>query len=138
MTNPPRANRTHPQPQWIKARRSDNAYACVEVMIRDAYYIRDSKHAPHGPVLKLDDAQWTQLCEVLLNASHDEGPRPHSAVTIGSIYATIHSDGHLDLHGHIPIQPHLPADLRFTPIEHECFLDGLRNGEFKTLNLSRA
>ena len=51
MTSPNPASCTQPTPQWIKARRSDNAYACVEVMnVGTHRYVRDSKHAPAGPV----------------------------------------------------------------------------------------
>ncbi|MGH3587292.1 MAG: DUF397 domain-containing protein, partial [Pseudonocardia sp.] len=51
-------------PRWVKARRSDNANACVEVMrdLRGHYHVRDSKAGPHGPVIDLAAEEWAQLC----------------------------------------------------------------------------
>jgi len=127
-------DRRHPpDPPWVKARRSDNAYACVEVLIRDSYLIRDSKHTPHGPILDLDPEEWTQLCTTLVGFHHDEHPtRRHRAATIGSVRATVRSDGHLELTGRTTSDPRTSATLTFTPIEYQCFVDGITNGEFTT------
>lgn len=72
MNSTTRANHGHVVPQWIKARRSTNANACVEVMAdRRHWHVRDSKHAPTGLILTLDGSEWDQLCEVLLDAADE-------------------------------------------------------------------
>lgn len=136
MNSTTRANHGHLAPQWVKARRSTNANACVEVMADGhQWHVRDSKHVLAGPVLTLDGTEWDRLCQVLLDAADDERGLERG-VTIGSIRATIHPDGRLELAGRTPTEPRLHATLRFTPLEHECFVDGLRNGEISAVHVT--
>ncbi|MGH3568373.1 MAG: DUF397 domain-containing protein [Pseudonocardia sp.] len=136
MTSPTRANHGHLASRWIKARASDNAYACVEVMSDDHHWhIRDSKHVLAGPVLTLDGPEWDQLCQVLLDAA-DEPSGLEREITIGSIRATVHPDGRLELAGLTSTEPSRVATLRYTPLEHDWFIDGLRNGEFSAVHVT--
>lgn len=114
---------TRPPRRWIKARRSNNASACVEVMIDlGGYRIQDSKNAGRGPVLTLSTAEWHQLRDIVL--SPPASVLEH--VRVGDLSVALHPDGRLTIQ-HGPDDEHT---LRFTPLEVECFLDGLQGGEF--------
>ena len=55
--------------RWVKARLSDTAANCVEVMLDGfGYHVRDSKDGEAGPVLTLTPTEWEQFCSVLLAA----------------------------------------------------------------------
>lgn len=126
MTSSPRG--TGPTPQrWVKARRSDSASTCVEIMIdADAYHIRDSKDAGHGPVLTLSTPDWHRLCDILLAAP---SPFREQPVQAGGLRVGLHADGRLTIQRLGSGSEDEPT-LEFTPLEVECFLDGIRGGEF--------
>lgn len=113
--------------RWIKALRSNNAAACVEVMIdAGAYHIRDSKDAGRGPVLTLSTPDWHRLCDVLLAAP---SPFREQPVPVGGLRVGLHADGRLTIQRLGSGSEDEPT-LEFTPLEVECFLDGIRGGEF--------
>lgn len=132
MTSPPHGTGP-PRRRWVKAHRSDSASTCVEVLISDSYFIRDSKNAPDGPVLDLNSDEWAQLCRTLRDFYGNGRPtRRCRTATIGSIRATVHPDGYLELVGRTAAEARAPTVLTFTPIEYYCFVDGIRNGEFNS------
>lgn len=108
--------------RWVKARRSDSASSCVEVRVDDGVYrVRDTKNMGRGPVLTLPPADWSALCNALLTI-----PTPlDQLVDIADVQLTFHPDGQLTMRR---ISDN--AQLRFTPLEVDCFLHGLRGGEF--------
>lgn len=125
MTSPQRrAGLT--QRRWVKARRSDNAASCVEVMIDcGVYHLRDTKDAGAGPVVRLGASDWRRLRDLLLTAPHSAVGVP---VQVADLTITTHTDGFLTI-----VRTGDGSVLRFTPVEVECFLDGLRRGEFDPL-----
>lgn len=120
MTASPSSHRAGLVPgRWTKATRSDTASGCVEVKLdADGYHLRDTKDRGRGPVLTLAEPRWRALAAALLAAGPVDLPglsverRPDGSMTIG--------------------QPGR-APLGYTPFEVECFLDGLRRGEFEPL-----
>jgi len=123
MTSSPRG--TGPtRGRWAKADRSNGASNCVEVMIDSGiHHIRDSKAAGHGPVLALSASDWRRFCDVLLDPPGTPTDQP-----VPGLDVTLHADGALTIR-----RPGDGSTLRFTPPEVECFLDGLRCGEFGAL-----
>lgn len=118
---------------WAKASRSDNANACVEVMyvVGVGYRIRDSKARGLGPEVVLSVAEWGELCRVMqLDARLRLQTR-----SLGSIDVIIHPDGSFDLNQRLPGMCHV--SLHFTRLERECFVDGVRMGEFSSVRLLR-
>lgn len=91
-----------------------------------AYHIRDSKDAGNGPVLTLSTSDWHRLCDVLLAAP---APFLEQRVHVGSLRLVLHADGRLTIQ-RLGSGPDDEPTLRFTPLEVERFLDGLRGGEF--------
>jgi hypothetical protein len=107
--------------RWVKARRSDNATGCVEVRVDEGgYRVRDTKDLGRGPELTLTASEWRALCDALLTASTGLD----QLVDVAGVQLALHSDGRLT------IRRGDGARLRFTAFEVECFLDGLRAGEF--------
>lgn len=113
------------RPRWVKARLSDNAANCVEVML-DAlgYHVRDSKDRGAGPVLTLSPGEWERFCAVLLTRVVRDEP-----VAVAGLEVLVHADGRLTIVGP-------DATLRYTRAERHCFLDGLRNAEFSRAALT--
>ena len=121
MTAVPAASR------WVKARLSDSAGGCVEVMLdADGYHLRDSKAGGAGPLLTVPVVDWDRLHAALL-----AGPLPRSPVQVGELRLVGHADGGLTVSDR-------SAALRFTALEVDCFRDGLRNGEFAPTALTAA
>ncbi|GAA1242800.1 hypothetical protein GCM10009609_02800 [Pseudonocardia aurantiaca] len=106
------------QGRWVKARRSDNASGCVEVRVDGGVYrVRDTKDLGRGPVLSLTKEEWRAFCDALLAG-------PDRLVQAAGLQLALRTDGGLT------IRRSDGARLRFTAFEVECFLDGLRGGEF--------
>jgi hypothetical protein len=116
--------------QWVKARRSSNANACVEVMLDEdgRYHIRDSKLAPHGPVIAVSRAEWDDLC-----AAVSTGSRAGSTVALDTVDLCFNTDGSFDMATRQP-----GVVLNFSTLEYECFVDGVQNGEFMATSLVAA
>jgi hypothetical protein len=121
MTADPHAAGLTPR-EGVEARRSDNAAGCVEVRVDDGLYrVRDTKDQGRGPVLTLTAAQWRIFCDALL-AAPGELDR---LVEVAGLQLLLHADRRLMVRRVAD-----GARLRFTAFEVECFLDGLRGGEF--------
>lgn len=126
MTSSSRGTELIPR-RWVKARRSDNASGCVEVMVdAGVYRIRDSKNLDRGPVLALSTSDWRALCGLLLAA---RAPFHQQSVDVRDAQISFHADGRLTMQ-RLGDHPRDGFTLSFTPFEVECFLDGLRGGEF--------
>ena len=108
----------------MKARRSDNANACVEVMLDEdgRYHIRDSKAAPHGPVITVSGEEWVDLCAAAAQRGLTSLRTVRVVVDPGRAFRIEQQATTLD----------------FTALEHECFVDGVQNAEFTTKALASA
>ena len=118
MTACPRAAGLAPG-RWVKARRSDSASGCVEVRVDGGdYRVRDTKDRGRGPVLSLTKDEWRAFCDALLAG-------PDRLVQVAGLQLALRADWALTIRRDAD-----GARLRFSPFEIECFLDGLRGGEF--------
>jgi hypothetical protein len=106
--------------RWAKARRSNDATGCVEVRVDGGavYRVRDTKDRGRGPVLTLARDEWRAFCDALL-------AEPDRLVELAGLQLALRADGGLTIRRDAD-----GARLRFTAFEIECFLDGLRGGEF--------
>ena len=112
--------------RWTKARRSDSTSACVEVMIDSGvYHVRDTKDAGVGPVVRLGAPDWRRLRDLLLGTHRSVLGTP---TQVADLRITTHTDGFVTIE-----RTGDGSMLRFTPVEVECFLDGLCRGEFDPL-----
>jgi hypothetical protein len=82
------------------------------------YRVRDTKDRGRGPVFTLTQDEWRAFGDALLAG-------PDRLVAVAGLQLALHSDGRLTLR-----RLRDGARLRFTAFEVECFVDGLRGGEF--------
>jgi hypothetical protein len=88
------------------------------------YHIRDSKPAPHGPVIIVSRAEWDDLCTAASQAG---------STSLGTVHVTVDPGRSFRIE-----QRATSSTLDFTAPEHECFVDGVQNGEFTAGALTAA
>lgn len=107
--------------RWTKAALSEDATGCIEVLLdSDGYHVRDTKDRGRGPVLVLNEPEWRALTAALL-----AGP---AELPVAGLRLDRSPDGSLSIR-----RLSDGATLAYTPTEVDCFLDGLRRGEFEPL-----